>query len=233
MSSTTLSLKEKLLIAAVERTHGDTDVSFTIEDLAVWAWERDRNAWGLRGYETKYPDLDKVRKDMGARGADSPGLVQLGWVERIDPRLYRLTTVGMAEYAALSSSMSTEVSELQDKASRKLESEIRRILEHTVFRQWLANSSKPKYFRDAGHFWGIAPGTPANVVRNRVGSVDRILSSARSLLDEKGVDEIAAARGKLLFCREDVLRCIEFQEAMKSRFSKELAILDPDFAKPA
>ncbi len=233
MSSTTLSLKEKILIAVVEGTHGDTSASFTIEDLAVWAWERDRTAWGLRGYEKDYPDLDKVRKDMGARGADSPGLVQLGWVERIDPRMYRLTSVGLGEYAVLSSSMSGLVSELQDKASRKLEVEIRRVLEHTVFREWLADSTKPKYFRDAGHFWGIAPGTPASVVRNRVGGVDRILLSARKLLDEKGVDEIAASRGKILFSREDVQRCIEFQETMKNRFSKELGILDPNFAKPA
>ena len=77
MPSTTLSLKEKLLIAAVERTRGDTDVSFTIEDLAVWAWERDRTAWGFARYETKYPDLDKVRKDMGGRGATHRGSCNL------------------------------------------------------------------------------------------------------------------------------------------------------------
>ena len=102
-----------------------------------------------------------------------------------------------------------------------------------MFRQWLTNPAKPKYFRDAGHFWGIAPGTPANIVRERVGGVDKVLSSAKRLLDEKGVDEIAASRGKVLFCREDVQRCMEFQETMKDRFSKELGILDPEFAKPA
>lgn len=233
MSSKPLSLKEKILVATVEGTRGDTSMSFTIEDLAVWAWERDRSAWGLRGYEDKYPDLDKVRKDMGARGADSPGLVQLGWVQRIDPRIYRLTPVGLAEYSTISSATSGAPAELQDKASRALESEVRSILEHPVFLEWLRNSAKPKYFRDAGHFWGIAPGTPPNVVRERVGGIDKVLSKAIKLLDDKCVNEIAASRGKVLFSREDVNRCLEFQKTMKHRFSKELGILDPQFAKPS
>ena len=80
MDVKTLSLKEKMLIAAVEGTNGDWDKTFTMEDLAVWAWERDKSAWGLRGYEEEHPDLDKVRKDMALRGADSKGMVQMAWV---------------------------------------------------------------------------------------------------------------------------------------------------------
>ena len=60
-----LSLKEKILIAVVTGVQGDTSTHFTIEDVAVWAWEQDHSAWGLRGYELKFPDLDKVRKEMG------------------------------------------------------------------------------------------------------------------------------------------------------------------------
>lgn len=227
MSTAALSLKEKILIAAVEGAGADTDTSFTIEDVAVWAWKQDRSAWGLRGYEPDYPDLDKVRKEMGARGADAKGLVQLGWVERVDPRVYRLTPVGLAEYVTLSASSGTANSELQDKASRKLEGEVSRILEHPVFKQWLIDRNKPKHFRDAGHFWGIAPGTPPDIVRDRVGGIDNILRSAMKLLNERGVDEIAASRGKVLFDRQDIERCIEFQETMKNRFSRDLHVLNP------
>src|SRR5262245_43501885 len=126
MTAGSLSLKDKILIAAVEGVRGDPSKRFTIEDLAVWAWERDRAAWGLRGYEQQYPDLDKLRKDVGARGADQIGLLQLGWVERIEPRVYRLTPAGLAEYSSLISSQGGTEPELQDKASRELESQISR-----------------------------------------------------------------------------------------------------------
>ncbi|MCH7729238.1 MAG: hypothetical protein IH991_22570, partial [Planctomycetes bacterium] len=149
MDVKTLSLKEKMLIAAVEGTNGNCDKTFTMEDLAVWAWERDKSAWGLRGYEDEHPDLDKIRKDMGARGADSKGMVQMAWVERIQPRVYRLTAAGLAEYAILGKSSP----DLQEKVGRELESEVRRILEHPVFRDWLKDNNKPRFFREVGHFF--------------------------------------------------------------------------------
>jgi hypothetical protein len=231
MASKTRSLKDKILIAAVEGVGADTSRNFTIEDIAVWAWQRDRTAWGLRGYEQDHPDLDKVRKDMGARGAEQKGVVQLGWVERVEPRVYRLTPSGLAEYAAISSSPNDRGLELQEKASRELESEISRILQHPVFLQWLSDPSKPKYFRDAGHFWGIAPGTPATMVRERVGGIDNTLRSAMKLLDERRVDRIASSRGKALFDRTDIERCTAFQNALKKRFWKDLRILDPQFER--
>jgi hypothetical protein len=233
MAATALSLKDKILIAAVEGVQGDSSRKFTIEDLAVWAWERDRSAWGLRGYEQLYPDLDKLRKDVGARGADQKGLLQLGWVERIEPRVYRLTPAGLAEYSTLISSRGGAEPELQDKASRELESQISRILEHPVFLQWQSDSSKPKFFRDAGHFWGIAPGTPPHVVRERVGGIDNTLRAAAKLLDELNVNQIASSRGKVLFERNDIERCMQFQEALKSRFARDLRMLDPQFGKSA
>jgi len=233
MSDTPLSLKEKILIAAVEGVGADATKKFTMEDLAVWAWERDRTAWGIRGYESKYPDLDKVRKDMGARGAEQKGVVQLGWVERVEPRVYRVTPAGLAEYATLSASMGSTSGELQEKAGRELGSQVSRILEHPVFRRWLSDATKPKYFRDAGHFWGIAPGTPPSVVRERIGGVENTLQSALRLLDELGVSEIASSRGKVAFDRTDIERCLEFHNAIKDRFSQDLRLLDPQFEKSA
>ena len=229
MDVKTLSLKEKMLIAAVEGTKGDCDKTFTMEDLAVWAWERDKSAWGLRGYEDEHPDLDKVRKDMGARGADSKGVVQMAWVERIQPRVYRLTAAGLAAYASLGESSH----ELQEKVGRKLEAEVRRILEHPVFRDWLKDNSKPRYFREAGHFWGIAPGTPARTVRERVDRVEETLRGALTLLDKKQTDAIVANRGRILFDRTDIQRCLEFQSMLKSRFARDLSMLDPSFTATA
>ena len=140
-----------------------------------------------------------------------------------------MTSTGLGEYATLAST-GREGEPAQDKASRRLDSEVSRILDHPVFRQWLEDKAKPKHFRDAGHFWGIAPGTPPHIVRERVGGIDNILRSAMKLLDERGVEEIVASRGKILFDRRVIKRCIEFQETMKSRFSRDLRVLDPKFS---
>lgn len=99
------------------------------------------------------------------------------------------------------------------------------ILSHPVFREWMKDSELPKRFRDAGHFWGIAPGTPPSVIRARIGHVDSTLETARSLLAEKGADEIAARHGKILFDRTDIKRAMEFQATLKLRFAKDLATL--------
>ena len=85
--------------------------------------------------------------------------------------------------------------------------------------------ANPKQFRDAGHFWGIAPGTPPRVIRSRIKDVDGTLSAARALLDERQVDEIAASHGKALFDRADIERALAFQAALKQRFASELSVL--------
>jgi hypothetical protein len=35
-------------------------------------------------------------------------------------------------------------------------------------------------------------------------------------------------RGKILFDRKDIERCLDFQAVLKERFQKELALLDPE-----
>jgi hypothetical protein len=140
--------------------------------------------------------------------------------------VYRLTVAGLHEATQFQPADTIT----REKADRELESSVKEILEHTVFRAWLADSSKPKYFREAGHFWGIAPGTPPKTVRDRIQRVERVLKGARDILSEKGVESIAQQRGKLLFDRQDIERCLEFQQVLKSRFARDLAMLAPNLA---
>lgn len=88
----------------------------------------------------------------------------------------------------------------------------------------------PKHFRDAGHFWGIAPGTPPSVIRSRVFQVDKTLKEAHDILDSKGLEEISGKGGKALFDRTDVERALEFQSTLKQRFGRDLAILQVDLS---
>jgi hypothetical protein len=218
-----LGLKEQVLLAALECSSGDCRKSFTIEDLLVSAWKKDRAAWGLRGYENEHPDADKIHKEVDSRGATNKGIVGLGYLEKVHQRVFRLTSAGLV----FASSLRPSDPIVREKAGRKLEEEIKPILEHPVFQMWLQDPTLPKYFREAGHFWGVAPGMPSKTVRERVNAVERTLKAANDFLTTAGVDEVSEQRGRVLFQRTDIERCSEFQAALKLRFARDLKLLDP------
>src|SRR5262249_41673625 len=152
-------------------------------------------AWGLRGYEQDYPDADRLRKEIDSRGAregsPSTGLVASGLLSRVRERIYRLTPTGLAAAVEV---VGAEP-DVRIKAERVLADAVRAILSHPVFRAWLKDSSSPKHFRDAGHFWGVAPGTPARVIHARILDVDSTLQKALGLLDAGEGDEVTARHG--------------------------------------
>lgn len=229
MSTQRLGLKEKLLLAALACSNGETDKSFTGEDLLVEAWKQDPRAWGLRGYELEHPDLEKLRKEIDSRGKStgSQSLVNNGFLAKQEGRIYRLTSKGLAAAARLRQPGKVIDQTVQTKVGRELQSRIKPILDSPIFTSWIKNSEQPKLFRDAGYFWQIGPGSPALTVRKRVTEIDDVLQAASQFLNDHGVEEIADARGKVLFDRNDLERCVQFQQTLKDRFARELAILDP------
>ena len=216
MDSKGMGLKPQLLLAALDCSGGELKKTFTAEDMLIRAWETNKSAWGLRGHEDEHPDSEKIFKELNSRG--SSGLVGQGLLDQVSPLVFRLTPAGLAA----ASELNPDDIKLREKASRELEEQIKGILGHPVFRAWLDDDSTPKSFHKVGHFWGIAPGTPPRVARERVNFIDVSLHAAERLLNERDVATIVDGRGRILFDRHDVERCLEFQLAMKERFAKEL-----------
>ena len=227
MTRSSVDLKRQLLLAAVQCSGGETGRTFTFEELLVAAWKQDRSSWGLRGFENDYPDSERIHRELDSRGKNSKGLVELGWLDKVRPRIYRLNLKGLAETGRTK----PEHKVLREKIRRESEDQIRRILEHPTFQQWLGDHDKPKRFRDAGAFWDVAPGTPPTVIEKRIQGIDDILDTASELLDASGADALASGRGVFLFDRTDVSRCREFQEALKLRFADDLRVLGVDLAR--
>jgi hypothetical protein len=226
MAQSSVDLKRQLLLAAVECSGGDTGKTFTFEELLVAAWRQDRHSWGLRGFEPEHPDSERIHRELDSRGKNSKGLVELGWLDKVRPRVYRMTLRGLVE----TSRTKPEHKIVREKIRRQSEDEVRAIIEHPTFRQWLTDQERPKKFRDAGAFWNVAPGTPPDVIRKRIQHVDDVLSSALQLLAEAGVEGLASGRGALLFDRADIERCLEFQRTLRQRFAADLKILGVDVA---
>jgi hypothetical protein len=185
-------------------------------------------AWGLRGHEQEHPDSEKIyveldRASVGGRNVRG-GLAGLGLLEKVHRRTYRLTPAGLSA----ASEVIGAAPSMRGKAERALENAIATILSHPVFSEWAKDQTTPKRFRDAGHFWGIAVGTPPRVIQKRIAEIDYTLEKAMAILAEKGRDEIASRHGQVLFSRADVQRAAEFQATLKSRFAKELSTLQAD-----
>ena len=215
-----------MLLAALDCSGGDLQTAFTAEDLLLAAWKRDPMAWGLRGHEHEHPDSEKIyveldRASVGGRNVRG-GLAGLGLLERVHQRTYRLTTAGLTAATEVIGAAPS----MRAKAERTLADAIRAILSHPVFNAWMQDPQSPKSFRDAGHFWGVAPGTPPAVIHRRIVDIDHTLEKARSMLDKGGSDAVAASHARVLFDRTDVERANEFQAMLKSRFKKDLATLD-------
>jgi len=223
MDASGLGLKQQVLLAALECSGGSIKKTFTAEELIVHAWRKDKRAWGLRGFEDQHPDANKMLKELDAH-AGKQGIVGQGMLEKVQQRVYRITPVGLAAASALQPSDKIA----RQKATRELALAVKQILEHPAFKSWMGDSSRPKYFREAGHFWGIAPGTPAKTVRERVAFVEKTLKAALDILVREGVEEVIEQRGKILYERNDIERCLEFQKILKERFARDLRLLDPE-----
>ncbi len=222
---TTPGLRNQVLLAALECAEGDLRNTFTAEDLLMRAWARNPLAWGLRGYEAQHPDSEKIYKEID-RANVKGGMMGLGLFEKVRQRTYRLTPAGLVAASRVKEGDPSA----RAMAERALADAIKDIISHPVFLSWMKDPQTPKHFRDAGHFWGIAPGTPPSVITARVRDVDRSLAEATTVLEDGGYDEVAARHGKVLFDRTDIDRAKEFHATLKQRFSKDLATLGAEIA---
>jgi hypothetical protein len=222
MTREALSIKDKILLAGLRCTHGDIGQAFTGEQLLVAAWEMDNSAFGLRGYELRFPDSNRLYTNTDGKD----GLVAKGYFVKAGERTFRLSPAGFAA----ATSLKPDSAEEQIKLERELAQQVNKIISHPVFQDWLKDSSKPSRFHGAGHFWGIAPGTPPRVVRDRLKQTEMTLKAALEYMGQRGTDQLFEERGKVLCDQQDIERALDFQRMLKSRFARELKVLDPESA---
>lgn len=88
MDTIRLSQAEMVLQAAA--TLGVPGQPFTIEELVVATWSSYKQTFGLRGFEMKYPHSAKIVSIV----VGQVGLTAKGFLEKVGPNLYALTTKG-------------------------------------------------------------------------------------------------------------------------------------------
>lgn len=145
---------------------------FTKQELAVKAWQMDPAKFGLKGYDTQHPDMNRVMMEMV--GAKDSNPIKRGLIEQVAPSTYRITSQGRALAAASPQRPGDlEVARLYEMLAERIE--------HPIFLRWRANPAEPETLVEARYFLGAAP----------LATYRELVQVAREWLRSKGVEWIA------------------------------------------
>jgi len=235
-----LTQNDIVLLAAMELSQGNVTHSFTAEELLLKSWEIDKHAFGLRGYENSHPDSNILYTKLMGKS----GLVRTGYLKKIGEKTYTITEAGLS----IASTIRPISNDVKIKIERGLYDVIVKIINHPIFLKWLESSGEePKKFRDAMWFWGIAPGMPPKIAKERISVIELSLKEAKKIagtsggkisIDSKGISKenqlnlskynvttIDENKGHTYLDVLDIERCLEFHNTMKKRFENDLKFI--------
>jgi hypothetical protein len=212
---TTFTAAQEISLAAAELADRGKE-EFSEWDLSVAVWQRNKNRFGCRGYEDKYPDHKRVMSEiMGQTKKDNP--LRRGWMEKTKPNHYRVTPLGRAEAERLRKAKG-EIREATRSAQAIYDS-IEPYIKHRVFKSYLRDSDEPRMWLGAAAFLGLTSNEPTHL-EDRLRTVDRAIKVTRAWMDESGQDEVrrGVTGGGIAVHRTDVERLAKFVEVLKERF---------------
>jgi hypothetical protein len=135
-----------LLAAALLQLAGQKP--FTLEALAVKAWELDKKSFGLKGFD--YPDSNPIYTYMmGVKSLPAKGMFL-----KVAQKMYELTQQGEAYVlAVLSESPPDRISAV--KLDSNTEEQLTRLFFTKAFRRWESKFRSQITYADAIQFWQI------------------------------------------------------------------------------
>jgi len=227
-SSELTAAQEILLGAAKLAAEGGAD--FSEWDLTVSTWERNKNRFGCRGYEDKYPDHKRVMMEiMGQTKKDNP--IRRGWFEKARPNFYRLTPQGQAEADRLLE----RKGELRTstRSAQPIYDAIHPYAEHRAFRDHSRDAEEPRMWLGAASFLGLTRNEKVHL-EDRLKRLNLAIDSALSWMNENGQDQLrrGVTGGGTAIYKEDVLKLREFAALLLRRFKVQLDAIRGS-AKPA
>lgn len=173
-----MTAEEKLLLVASDLQKDRR--SFSAEELVVAAWTRFPETFGLRGFESKHPDSNKVFwRIMGRKGLRAGG-----WLQKVRQKMYRLTEAG--RIAAVQLHGKSGNGERAQDLSRNSRSILQRLLTSRALAKIRSGQSDQLAFRDAEEFWSISARINAHTLENRLADVEAVLAAVDDIIRETG-----------------------------------------------
>jgi len=211
-----LTVSEKILLAGYALDKKGQS-SFTAEDLVVASWKQFAGTFGLRGYEEKYPDSNKVLSSiMGERG-----LARRGWLVKIGQKQYAFTKDGRRMAARLLGETVEEPTHDYVQLPREREKFLLGLLNSTAYRKFEDNQKTELAFADACRFWDFTQNLQGEAVDERLHQVEQALNELEQQLAQ---EDGRLSSGRLLTAGDiRVLRNIH--RYMADRFDRLLNLL--------
>lgn len=217
MASGRTTAAEAILLAAAKLGEGE----FSEWALTVRAWQDDNARFGMRGFESLYPDHKRTMKEIMGQGKANP--LRRGWMERTRPNHYSLTPLGRAEALRLAS---TNTGPRTKESAHSIYDAICPYLESRTFRMHRSDHSEPKMWLGAASFLGITRNNDAKHLDDRLRAVKETLAVALRWFDEHGHDEQlrrGPTGGGVAIRHSDVLDLERFLDLLISRFERQIA----------
>jgi hypothetical protein len=211
-----LSLEEQVLLAAADFDLNDP-VSFTAEELAIAAWKKFPDSFGMEGHP-KYPDSNRVyTKLMGKKG-----LVGRGWLVKVGGKRYQLTETGRVIVKALGNA-SGPITGLRASLSRDQKLILEKLLSSRVVMKLKNSGVESVGFHDACSFWDISPRSNASTLQARLQTVESVINAAHEAISQ-GV-QITLTQGGSLIGPNEIELLRETNRMLLQRFAGDLNII--------
>jgi hypothetical protein len=198
---------------------------FTEWDLTVAAWGRERTRFGLRGYDQKHPDHKRVMMEIMGHKPQNP--ITLGFMEKVQPNIYRLTPLGRAEAARLRSGGAARAP-LAPSLQPDLYGSTSALLNHPIFTAWKNDPDQPRRWADAQTFLNLG-GDPNNDPGANLAHVREAARAAREWCQKHDVHYITSqnrGHGEPIHM-SDITALNDFLRAIEYRFEEHFATTTP------
>jgi hypothetical protein len=208
---------QEIVLAADDLTEQGS-MSFSEWDLTVAAWKRDKNRFGCRGYEDKYPDHKRVMMEiMGQSKRDNP--IRRQFVQKTKTNYYQLTPLGKAEADRLK-----KIGESKEagRSPGPIFTAVEPYVSDRSFRAWLEDPEEPRTWLGASAFLGLRQ-NERNHLNDRIraaitavdGALDWCTQNSREVLNRGTHGGGSVARGDL-----EKLRA--FIDLLQTRFAAQM-----------
>jgi len=214
----TLSAAEEVLLAAVRLAKRVSEQEFSEWDLTVETWNLNKNRWGLRGYESHYPDHKRVMNEIMAR--EGRGIVKRRWLERIRKNHYRVTPAGFAKAAFLES----KKIDTRERTVAVYDA-VKGFAFHRVFESHLKNPEEPRTWIGAAAFLSLSRNDP-EILDKQMRAVNDGINIALSWMAQTGRDLFRRGDSGSAITKDRLLRLRDFVKVLQERFAPQFAAIE-------
>jgi hypothetical protein len=212
------TVPEKILLAAFQLEQ-EGQSPFSAEALVVAAWQKYPGTFGLKGYDERYPDSNKVLASiMGEKG-----LARRGWLAKMGQKLYALTREGRLAVRRLHQG-DDEVAPpaaAPVKLARDQERVLQELFASTAYDKFRAGRQEELKFADACRFWGITENLSAEALDARLDHLGATLADAEAQI-RAGSAVLGNGRSVTAY---DLGALGDIHRHLQERFARHLTLL--------